>query len=242
MPPPATSRADPRLARLWPSDGVDVGVDFSAPRRWDEEAAHGGVERVLVEPVLGVLPPPPAGDADPPRLWAAIWATVVACPHLDWLITLDWRDPRPAMARLPAGWGEGWPWIRLGAAVAGQNEAADALGFLARLPARRRFLRLLPDIGTIGAGTIDLAAAGVDRCPSCAGSGARADDAPTTCMLCPRCLGSGHLARPIIDSVITGVTATPSRPPAMVAEKPARSYDDSGCAADAWVIIEENIV
>lgn len=116
---------------------------WNQPYKWDAAAKiKGERHRVFCASVADVF------DAEaPPGALNALWTTIKATPHLDWLLLT--KRPERIQGSLPYDWGTGWSNVWLGTSVEDQKRAEERIPILARVPARIRFLSCEPLLGPI---------------------------------------------------------------------------------------------
>lgn len=155
----------PKMRRhaLWGPDARRVPATdeyWRQPLTWDRAAAREGVRaRVFCASTADVFED--RGDLDPWRI--RLWKVIDQTPHLDWLL-LTKRPQRMA------GWAaeHGWPenaWA--GVSVENQAAADERQPWLAKVPARVRFLSCEPLLGpVVPLGRVDWIIVGGESGPS----------------------------------------------------------------------------
>ncbi|MGE3333662.1 MAG: DUF5131 family protein [Rhodospirillaceae bacterium] len=112
------------------------------PHKYQRQAStfrkeNGRRQRVFVNSLSDVFD----NKADPQ--WRAdLFATIEACPDVDFLLLT--KRPQNIRAMLPANWENGYPNVWLGVTVENQAEADRRLPHLKAIPAARHFLSIEP--------------------------------------------------------------------------------------------------
>lgn len=115
---------------------------WGRPLQWNAEAASDRRRRRVLCGAPGDVFDPGAD----PQWREELWALIRQTPLLDWVIPT--RYPEAVAARLPAGWGNGWPNVCL-LVSAEDQEGTARVPLLLDVPARYRGLLLEPLLGPV---------------------------------------------------------------------------------------------
>jgi protein gp37 len=173
--------------------------DWSAPRRWNKDAAAKGIRyRVFCASLADVF-----DNQIPPDWRASLWQLIEETPHLDWLLLT--KRPQNIKKMLPKGWANGWRNVWLGCTVENQVEAERRLPHLLGVPAFIRFLSMEPLLGPVDL-TID--SLWNRNCSSCADGCFHCPE--TGAPECSACDATGKSDEVGIDWIITGGESGPN--------------------------------
>lgn len=164
-----------------------------------------------------------------PEWRAEMWATIKACPNLDFLLLT--KRPQNIERFLPDDWGDGYANVWLGTTVENQAEAHRRVPTLLQVPATRRFLSCEPLLGPVDLTCLDVNGEGSinalrqmtyremwEESFSPAATGCSLDEAldgfEDWCYLRPGTGVPDGVAWPALDWVITGGESGPNFRPA----------------------------
>jgi len=144
------AKRNPEVLGTWGPSGVRAPASeayWRQPQRWNREAeAAGERRRVFCASLADVFEG--RRDLDPAR--ARLWATIVLCPSLDWLLLT--KRPENVLELVPEAWRDGFPpnvWI--GTTIEDGRRAELRHRHLVQIPARIRFVSAEPLIGPLDA-------------------------------------------------------------------------------------------
>lgn len=121
--------------------------NWNEPRRWQKKAAefmakHGRRRRVFCASMADIF------DNQVPEEWrASLWALILDCPDLDWLLLT--KRPQNIAGMLPEFWNEVKASIWLGTTVEDQKRAEQNIPHLLKHDSAVRFLSCEPMVGEI---------------------------------------------------------------------------------------------